>query len=342
MLPLLILLLVLPFVSSQSGPDADGDGIADKYDYCSGTGAVDLPLYTNQNKYIGCSCEQIVDVLGDGVYCVDLFCQPGRPFDIQKRITSSRATDCGPDYCVDSDYYAFPDPAYVKCVNGMPEKLDCTPEITKEYEGCIDGSVPQGPFEQQTGTEQINIEDAPEIKEQHASMYDAILSDIRLKKFVAGISRSEFLAQTSRFNEFTDIQQAKGFKELPVGGSVATVTEFEVLVNPLSENKIDSATVFVRLTGDDSLKLSELVFNINPSDVSESARTMVWELKDPGNIDLVIRANRPTAAQMDVAVIGAVDVSYKYLQWWPLLLIPFIAYGAYWWIRKDRKKSVYK
>lgn len=340
---LLIVMLVTPAIAQTTVIDSDGDGIGDNYDGCPGTiSKDDLPVVKQGTKNLGCSCEQIRENLDVQDECLDFFCYAGRPLSIRERAYSSKKIECGKEYCIGDDLYAFKNNEQPLCINGYIDVKYCEPKVTLNSELCINGSVSQKPEEKESVQEifkedYTNTINQPVITQTYhfaEEMYDFVLENDNLKNYLGNPSRDEFLELVTEFREEIPVEKASIIELRENKVSRLKIPIMTIKIVPPESKTLKKLVVFERISTP-KVTFDDLVFNMEPDKVLEG-NVYVWMFDQVNDIEINYHSKTPVALESETLLVADIKTVPVILKWWPLLLIPLFAYAAYRYMTEKR------
>jgi len=320
---LMVIFTLFMRAATAQGVDSDGDGIKDSYDACPGTISADyLPIIKIHTELLGCSCEQIQEKLAAQKDCIHLYCFAQTPLDIQELTQSSKPIECGADYCIGNTLYDFPQPGIVSCSNGFPPQGICTPSITNNSEKCITGEVPQK--NQQASPTENNPPAQTTI-----DIYDVVLENSQIRSFLGNPTRQQFMDNSD--SVMSELTILRNITQKRIGKSNATIPFITVTVLPKPGKVIDKAAIIEQVNGD--IKPDSFIF-YGQQPLRAGHNTFIWLFDNTldNGISVSYQVNEPVEVSANTMIVGVVKNRSWLVDWWPILLVPVIAYLSYLYI----------
>ncbi len=335
----LILLLSVPYVYAEI--DSDMDGIKDEIDACSNTVFEEDMPSTTQKEYIGCSCNQIKDILNSKMsdQCYDLFCGDGRTLSITERILSKDKISCAQDYCMDSVLYEFPDAQQTTCVEGFPQEPSCLPTVKKNSVLCLTGQIDQYDDLQKEYEEELQnqkkleqFQGLPSLSDQ---FFELLLEDLNTKNKLNVLNRDDY---QNKILGADFIVKNSQIVVLEISGSKVNLTENSITITPPSDTKLENAILVERINLL-NLNKEDFVFKESPNTISSDPWIVYWtfdEIKEQKTI--TYRIKKQVDTQQEVLLLATVKKQSFFWQIIPIMLIVFVFVLTYIWIKNDSEK----
>lgn len=326
-----LLVIVIPTAFAQ---DADLDGIKDGFDACPDT-VEGLPLIKLHTEYLGCSCLQISESLGDNLYCLDFYCFEDRQLSTVERSVTANAVKCDEDYCIGNDLYDFPEPGVLSCINGELPPDHCKLTITKGSSQCLFGLVGQKKVEVPPPEVTI-LEEEIEPKERIDLIYDVVLENNDIKEFLGNPNREEF--QRSILLVERKVNVNKEFTNKKIGDTGVTIPYVTITIIPKPNKELENLAVFEVIKNPEFERNDLVAFGKEPFIVTDDGLA-VWIYEKVGKEGVVInyQINEQLVLDTETFLVAKVRGRFFLADLWPLLLIPLIGYLAYRYVMSSKK-----
>lgn len=325
---------ILPFVSAQAEEDSDGDGVFDQSDACSQTNYEEgLPIIVQHREFLGCSCSQIYEKLGE--YCYDVFCSTGRPFSMKARTYSSRFTSCEEDYCREETLYDFPSNTRVECVDGKEKSFSCDPIIIKNSELCINSSVPQynAKEEKEEVLSDVVLLDNYEKLQKRAYA----LSQNTEIKIGLGISGEElFLQESEETMDSVIIEKTIKTESRTIADEEKIISIKTIKITPNKHKTLNEVYIFEELPRGAKIELREVIPGTEVVMQEEGPVILVWNIEKISEpVELTYQINKRFEGESNTLLV-AKEIRSGF---WKMMILPIIVIGiaVYFFIRTSEK-----
>lgn len=324
-------------VFAQSELDVDQDNIKDSLDKCPKTeDGAGLPFITRDPEFLGCSCAQIRERL-DIPECANIICSPERELAVQYK-EEPYNLQCGETYCDGEDLYDFPEPTQeARCLEGILQKTECTPVITKNSEACKLGLYPQlKDLQKKQEGEQKGEEIVEETQEDN--FLDTVYEAYRSRPEFDRLSKSELEAAIENTKEIGKVREQVLLEQKEISGIPAEVLKKQITIIANDKNALKNILIIEKINQE--VNFDQIIYEQEPEVVDEEAKIIFWRVdrvEDQKTISYLL----PTVKELDSETYMIADSAIKanYAFWIPIAVAVFVVVLAYIWFRSDVKKK---
>lgn len=336
-------LLFVQFALGQENVDSDIDGVLDSVDKCAETNPEEgLPIITQNEEYLGCSCSQIYESIKDS-HCFDIYCASGRPFLLEERVYSSRST-CGKDYCINGTLYDYPDSLLISCINGKEEEFDCEPVLEENSKECIENVLSEPAEEESTNLEGLSLLDDYEKLEKRAFLLSS--SDPRIKSGLGISTEQRFMEKTKELSDLIIVEKDTSRQTKLVGNTEKIIVTKTLKIELKNYKKAEEVYVFEELPRGAKIEGADVLSNPEAILVEEGPVLLVWKietLKD--EVEISYQVNKPFEGESNTLIVAREVKSTM----WKLMIIPLaliiIVLGVFFYVSEKsvpRRKKIFK
>ncbi|MGV8161959.1 MAG: hypothetical protein ACP5N2_01335 [Candidatus Nanoarchaeia archaeon] len=325
LLVLTVIIIVLLSFSIFAQQDSDVDGVLDEVDMCDSTNVEEgLPIAQNK-EYLGCSCSQIQEKLGD-YHCYDVLCSPNRPFSIRDRTYSSRLVACDQDYCINSTLYDFPSITSIPCVDGKEVDLNCAVVIKEDAAECINNSIAQYDYVTKEELRPLGLSLLDDFEKLQKRAYDLSTNDPIIKSGLGISSENIFFEQSKKTMDVVIIEKNTEIEVKEVGNTKRTIITKTIKLESENYKKIKKLYVFEELPRGAKLVNSDVIASPEVILQEEGPVLLVWQIDDfEDTFEVSYQVNKQFVGETNTLLIAkeVKDTTWK-LMFIPLALIIII------------------
>jgi hypothetical protein len=309
-------------IQQDSQKDTDADGVLDNADVCPSTNLEEgLPIVIRDKEYLGCSCSQIYEKLGD-IYCYDIMCATGRPLSLNPRADSSRETDCSSDYCINYTLYDYPEKKQVLCVDGKELNYSCDPAIIENSALCMNGSVKQ--YEEQTGEKPVLDTDNKILLDDYEKLQKrayAISQDVTIRTGLGISGETIFLARSQRTMDAIKIEKHLTTESKVFGNTEKTISTKNITIIPNRHRVLKKVYVFEELPRGAKVNLVDVIPKSETIYKENGPVILVWEIEKVSKPTVITyQINAPLQGDSNTLVV-AKEIKNTL---WKFMIVPFI------------------